>query len=298
MNGSDKKRTVMVVDDVPIIIKQIVNILRGDYQVIVATNGAEALETATSQSIDLILLDVVMPEMDGFEVCRQLKKKEETCRIPIVFVTAETSEEEIAFGLSLGAHYYLTKPIQPKAIRAVIASALSDRDTSIHLLKKIRESAVVSTLCCEGKFAFRTMDEALVLAAFLANACPCPENAGIGLKELFFNAVEHGNLGITYEEKSMFCEKNQLKYEIDRRLALPENVAKCVTVSYQRKEKEIVFLISDRGLGFDWKCFMVFDPGRIFDFHGRGIALAKATSFDHIEYLGNGNEVKARIIIK
>ncbi|HIJ84503.1 MAG TPA: response regulator [Magnetococcales bacterium] len=298
MNSLKTRPTILVVDDVPAVIREMVNVLRHDYQVIVATSGPGALEIARFQDIDLILLDVVMPEMDGFEVCHRLKKDDLTSEITIIFVTAETSEEEIARGLNLGAYYYLTKPIQPKTIRAVVSSALAARAAFVSLRKKIRESAAVSTLCYEGRFIIKTLDEALSLTVFLANACPHPEKAGVGLKELLFNAVEHGNLGITYEEKSILCKNDQLDEEIDRRLALPENISKCVSILYQRVGEEIIFQITDQGLGFDWKPYLVFNPSRVFHLHGRGIALANTISFDRVEYQGNGNEVIAAVRIR
>ncbi|MBF0436880.1 MAG: response regulator [Magnetococcales bacterium] len=295
MDCKSVKHKILIVDDAPIIIKEIVNILKTNYHVVIATNGQEAIEIASTQDIDLILLDVVMPGMDGFEVCKRMKDNEISNRIPIIFITAENSEEEISRGLNLGAYYYLTKPLQKKVFLAVVSSALADMAESVKLREKLRESATVSTLCLNGKFIFRTLEEAFALAVFLANTCPYPEKVGIGLRELFINAIEHGNLGITYEEKSSLCENNQIIHEIERRLVLKENLSKHVTVQYHRSRDEIIFHIIDQGLGFDWKHYLEFDPSRAFDIHGRGIALAVKTSFDRVEYKGMGNEVFAVI---
>lgn len=142
-------------------------------------------------------------------------------------------------------------------------------------------------------FIVRTMKEAELLAQQLAQWCPNPSKALIGLSELLFNAVEHGNLGISYKEKSLLNETGQWDEEIDRRLNLPENSHKTVTVQMWQMTNEIYFLIQDQGDGFDWQPFMHIDPARQLHSHGRGIAWANTVSFSHLEYLGTGNAVIA-----
>ena len=135
------------------------------------------------------------------------------------------------------------------------------------------------------------MDEGSQLANSFAQACPNPENVIIGFSELFINAVEHGNLGITYEEKGELVNNAQLLSEIARRQALEENRDKLVEVSFERQTDLLVFTIRDQGQGFDWSRFLDFDPERVFDPNGRGIAMARSISFDTLEYQGNGNIV-------
>jgi anti-sigma regulatory factor (Ser/Thr protein kinase) len=119
------------------------------------------------------------------------------------------------------------------------------------------------------------------------------ERLAIGLIELFLNAVEHGNLGIGYKEKSVLNLNGTWDVEIERRMALPENASKVVEVEFQRVQKEIRFRIRDQGQGFDWESYLQFSPERAFDSHGRGIALARNLSFSRLEYQGSGNEVIA-----
>ncbi len=139
----------------------------------------------------------------------------------------------------------------------------------------------------------RTLDDARRLANELSLLCPNPPVVAIGLAELLFNAVEHGNLGITYEEKSKLQERDQWLPELKRRLNLPENLDKRVTVQMYRVDEEIHFLIQDLGDGFDWHPYMDIDPDRNTHSHGRGIAVARFMSFSHMEYLNNGNTVLA-----
>jgi DNA-binding response OmpR family regulator len=95
------------------------------FQVIEASNGKEAVEKALQESPDLVLLDVRMPTMSGYEACRWLKAQEETCRIPIVFLSARGQEAEIKQGLELGAEEYILKPFAPDELYRRVESILS-----------------------------------------------------------------------------------------------------------------------------------------------------------------------------
>ena len=95
--------TILVVDDVPENISVLSGMLRGEYRVIFATRGSDALQIVRQQPVDLILLDVMMPEMDGYEVCRRLKNDISTKEIPVIFVTALTEANDEALGLKLGS---------------------------------------------------------------------------------------------------------------------------------------------------------------------------------------------------
>lgn len=113
----EKKQRILVVDDTPANIKILNGLLRNEYSISIATNGPDALELANSdKSPDLILLDIMMPDMDGYEVCRQLKANEKTSKIPVLFVTAKSEIEDERKGLELGAVDYIVKPISPPIV--------------------------------------------------------------------------------------------------------------------------------------------------------------------------------------
>jgi serine/threonine protein kinase len=115
--GEANRKSVLVVDDTHEELDVLRGILNGYYTVKVATNGRQALKVAFSDKPpDLILLDVMMPEMDGYEVCRLLKEDERTRKIPIIFLTAKSEMEEEAYGFSLGAADYLVKPISAPVV--------------------------------------------------------------------------------------------------------------------------------------------------------------------------------------
>ena len=112
------KPSILCVDDTPANLLLLVELLKESYRVKTATNGPQALQVAAAQSPDLILLDVMMPGMDGYEVCRRLKT-ERACRdIPLLFLTAKTEVEDEAHGLTLGAADYIHKPISPPILLA------------------------------------------------------------------------------------------------------------------------------------------------------------------------------------
>jgi putative two-component system response regulator len=114
----ERKPTILCVDDTPVNLFLLVELLKGTYRVKTATNGAHALQIVAANPPDLILLDVMMPDMDGYEVCRRLKGEEITGKIPVLFLTAKTQPEEEAFGLNLGAADYIHKPISPPILLA------------------------------------------------------------------------------------------------------------------------------------------------------------------------------------
>lgn len=103
---------VLVVDDDPINLQILAQALSEFYQIIMASDGKKALELSLSQSPDLILLDISLPEMDGYQVCRALKNNSKTKRVPIIFITAHDSDESELKGLQLGAADYFTKPFK------------------------------------------------------------------------------------------------------------------------------------------------------------------------------------------
>ncbi|MES9905147.1 MAG: response regulator [Sedimenticola sp.] len=125
-----QQKTILVVDDVPENIGVLDRTLHGSYKVKAAVNGRRALEIALSAAPpDLILLDVMMPEMNGYEVCRRLKADERSRDIPVIFVTAMSESEDERKGLELGAVDYIIKPYSPAIVLARINTHLTLRDT-------------------------------------------------------------------------------------------------------------------------------------------------------------------------
>jgi CheY-like chemotaxis protein len=121
-------QTVLAVDDTPDNLSLLTGLLKDTYKVKVANGGEKALKIAFSDNPpDLILLDIMMPEMDGYEVCRQLKAHPATRDIPVIFLTAKSEVEDERMGLELGAVDYLTKPVSPPLLMARVKNHLALR---------------------------------------------------------------------------------------------------------------------------------------------------------------------------
>ena len=133
-------QTVLVVDDMPANIDVLRGILRDDYRVKVATSGERALKIARSTPLpDLILLDIMMPAMDGLEVCAQLKADARTRRIPVIFVTAMGEVSDETRGFEVGGVDYITKPVSPPLVLARVRAQLALYDQNRELEAKVRE---------------------------------------------------------------------------------------------------------------------------------------------------------------
>jgi len=115
--ASDERPRILIVDDAPDNLGVLLDALKDDYTVIAARNGSKALQlAAATPAPDLILLDIVMPEMDGYQVCSRLKEREDTRSIPVIFLTALEEVESENLGLSLGAVDFIRKPINPTTL--------------------------------------------------------------------------------------------------------------------------------------------------------------------------------------
>lgn len=140
------RNKILLVDDDPINIHQIGHLLEADYDIAAATNGRQALDIANlDPQPDLILLDVVMPEMDGHEVCQQLKCHAKTLHIPVIFVTANHKEEDEAKGLELGAVDYIIKPFRPLVDLKRIKTHIKLHKDKQYLLKQFVDTLPFST---------------------------------------------------------------------------------------------------------------------------------------------------------
>ena len=290
--------TVVIADDDRTLLHLMQRYLADDgYAIRTAEDGAEAKKIieADGAEIAAVVTDWSMPVMSGIELLRWIKSDEPRRRIPVIMETAMSRAEDIKTGIDAGAFYYIVKPFEKTVLRSIVRAAVGDFRTMQALLKRIAETEAFFGLLDEGVFRFRTNEEAEALALQIAGSSPEPQKALI-IAELLLNAVEHGNLGITYEEKTDLIEKGNLKSEVRRRLSLPENDSKTVELRFRREDDALVVEIKDAGEGFDYGRFLEMDERRVFDNHGRGIAMVHAQY--RIEYLGKGNHVRVRLPAK
>ena len=294
---SDPANTrVLVVDDSALDRALLKIHLTGEgYRPEFASNGNDALRMleGAPDHFDVVLLDRRMPDVDGLTVLARMKDHAKLRMIPVILQTAATEPKDVIEGIRTGAWYYLTKPYDPQMLLSVVSAAANDYLEFKELRTRLRQGLKTLRLLRSAVFSVRTVDEARDVATILANACPDPDSAVVGLTELLLNAVEHGNLGITYEEKSAMDDKDEWQKEVERRMSLPENQSKRVEIRVERDDEAVTFTIRDDGHGFDWNRFLDIDPSRAFHTHGRGIAMARRLSFSSLDYRGVGNEVVA-----
>ena len=142
LNDDEERQRVLLVDDYPGNLDALTTVLQEFYDVATASNGKDAIEMALGEPFDLIMLDVIMPEMDGYEVFRQLKKHEKTAEIPIIFVTGKTQIQDEARGLDLGAMDYISKPYS----LAVVTARVRNHMAAVRYSKKLKSYSYIDGL--------------------------------------------------------------------------------------------------------------------------------------------------------
>lgn len=171
------KPKILVVDDSPSNIQILVEILASDHEIAIFTDGSDALRVTATFKPDLILLDIEMPELDGYEVCVKLKADPNTKDIPIIFLTARHNEQDEAKGLSLGAIDYITKPFSPAVVVARVRNQLElkrHRDAMEEMAKELRAAKEVAEKASQakGEFLVRQVFEISSQDATLAGTPP------------------------------------------------------------------------------------------------------------------------------
>lgn len=287
---------VLVVDDDEMARDLLSELLEeGGFAVELACDGVEAWRRlkADGAPFDVLVADWVMPGLNGLELLRLVKGDPLLEVLPVVLQTGRVDREAMLQGIASGAYYYVTKPIDREMLQTIVRAAAADYARYRDLQEALQQGLDAVGTLVEGQFRFRTVGQAMAIAAFLSQACPEPERTVVGLGELLVNAVEHGNLGISYEEKSTLLTAGCWGEEVERRLALPEHCTKQARVTFVREPGRIVLTVKDEGCGFDWQRYLDVTPERALSRHGRGIAMARRMSFSRLEYHAPGNEVTA-----
>lgn len=289
---------ILVVDDEPMNLEIIAEYLDDSgYQLTSAASGEEAWAVLdrSDPPFDLLVLDRMMPGMDGLELLGLMRADSRFQTIPVILQTAAASPDQIREGLAAGAAYYLTKPFEPESLLTIVRSVEADLRERRELHQRLERHSEALAMVQRAEFEVRTLDEAHGLAALLAGLCAEPEMAVMGLSELLVNGIEHGNLGISFEEKGRLRESDTWLEEIERRLADPAHCHKRVFLSLLQSPEDWIMVIEDQGKGFNWQEYLELSPERAFAPNGRGIALARQLAFTEITYEGRGNRVKVRL---
>jgi DNA-binding response OmpR family regulator len=282
---------VLLVEDDPDLRTALSQILESaEMEVSAAVDGAEALEYLESEPLafDTVVTDRIMPRVDGMELLHTIKARREMTLLPVIILTVAAEPHQMVEGIDAGAYAYLPKPVDAEILISMIRSAAADWRHVQELNNHIRSDADTLTLTRQARFEYCSPDQAMGLGALLAKTCPDPDRVVMGLSELLVNAIEHGNLEIGYDEKSRLLVEQNWQDEIERRLALPDYIGRQAVVEVERRADGLVFTIRDQGSGFDPEKYLEIDPKRVFDAHGRGIAMARLLSFDDLRYEEGG----------
>lgn len=289
---------LLLVDDDEVFRRLTTKILeKCGYRVETAIDGMDAWEKigADPHRFDLMLLDKQMPRLDGISLLKQVRADRRFDDLPAVMLTADKYKDDLIQGLAAGAICYLVKPAGRGILEHTIRNVLTESQQKRELRKLIGQQASYMRLLRRAQFSFRSLAEANDLALILAEVSMNPARTLNGYQELLINAVEHGNLGITYAEKGQLLLEDRWAEEVEARLQRPEYAGLEVSVRLEKTDTALIVTIADQGQGFDWKPYIQFSPERAFDLHGRGIAMSTAVSFDSLEYQGAGNIVVATV---
>jgi anti-sigma regulatory factor (Ser/Thr protein kinase) len=259
-----------------------------------ALNFDKAVELLEEEKchISTIICDVPHDINGDFEKELRLFKRKRCAKyVPVIGITniAQT-ENKIARQLFF---HLLSTPLHKQILSHTIEAGNSDFKRYQALLNEVNTRASAIGLIQSGTFTLKTLQQAEALTTMLSLACPDPSPVALGLSELLVNAIEHGNLEISYSEKSRLLENGKWEIEINKRLAQDKYKDRFVEVQFTRNNDNIHIVVEDQGKGFDWKKFVASDPFKFTNKHGRGIALAIAMGFDELEYNDKGNRVCA-----
>jgi YesN/AraC family two-component response regulator len=288
--------TVLYVEDDEFLQEETSELLSNFFtDIVLAPDGEQGLARYLEQPCDIVVTDINMPNMNGIEMSRQILAQNPNQTV--IVISAHDESQYLMELINLGIKNFISKPLVLDTFLEVLQRVCGQMHEERAALREIEESRESIELLRQGTFRFRTPEEVKNLSMLLARLFPQPEKALYGLKELCLNAVEHGNLGITYDEKTALNEKNEWHAEVDRRLTSAEYGHRYAEVECERTEEMVKLVIRDQGKGFNYEKYLTIDQERLFHSHGRGIAMSKAMAFDELEYQGDGNIVQCIVYL-
>lgn len=292
-----KRWNILVIDDNKDSVQFLLNLLEESPYNIASTNDGEEgfnILLKEPEKYSAVILGQNILNINGVRLLHKINSCSQLKIIPVIMEATSGTLDEMEICIRAGVRYFLPKPIDKAILPVVIQTAISDQERYKAAEQATWHTKPLNTLI-SATFKIQTLYEAQAVTSLLANECPNPRLAAVGISEILINAIEHGNLNITYQEKTKLHEGIQWLAEIERRLAMPENSEKYVTIVFEKSAAHINIRITDEGSGFDWREYQTLDTARVFDNHGRGIIMARNLAFETMIYHGNGNDVECII---
>jgi CheY-like chemotaxis protein/anti-sigma regulatory factor (Ser/Thr protein kinase) len=285
---------ILLIDDEALVRDELGGLLQDEgYEVITAGDGAEGLDRFRADKPEMVVTDVRMPHRDGLSLALMIR--EEAPEVPITVITGHGSYKMAIDALRAGVTDFIRKPVRFDDLMA----ALTRMEAALHVVRE--PPALPSTVQLLGQSwtyrlgtdidAVSDFVDTLLTSNFADVDSKLLADASLGLRELLINAVEHGALGIAYQEKSVALERGELGQLREKRRTIPPYEARRVNVTVERRDSKMIVRIADDGEGFDWRALPdPTDPSYLLGEHGRGVLLARL-SFDELDFNEAGNEV-------
>jgi len=300
MNSTRSKHKILLVDDEAIFLNRLIDLCQDNgFEYETAQNGMQAYEILLARPVgyfSAVVSDILMPEMNGVELLKAVKTNPDYKFLPFILQTGFDSEQFVRDSIEMGAYYYLKKPLTPSTAGKILTAAVQQFEEHNLLHAEIKRTQNSFQLIQSGIFHYKSISEARNLASLLSHLSSHPHKAAVGLNELMINAVEHGNLGISYQEKSTLIAARTLSDEIEERLNSTHHQDKFVTVGVDVAASGTTIEIQDMGQGFDFSEYLTFSMNRLTDAHGRGILMASQNCFQSMQYSQAGTRVSCLLI--
>ncbi len=292
------KATVLLVDDEKVVREELGGLLQDEgYTVVTARDGEEGLEMYLRQQPDMVITDARMPRREGLSLAREILAR--NAHVPITMITGHGSEAMAIAALRLGMTDFLKKPVQLTNLVAALERMEASRRLALEradgvdvLPPSARLVSVTKRFECGNDLEAIPQFVAAVIASVASGLDPRKRDGmQLALREIVINAVEHGNLGVTFEEKTQANERGTLPALIARRATDPERAARKVRVKAKRTDESILVVVEDEGDGFEWRSLPdPTDAANLLRTHGRGVLLA-SLSVDELRFNDRGNRV-------
>ena len=276
-------------------LKKLADLLKSEgYHIGVSHSGEDAFSTLVDHTSQYhaIILDHRTPDNKEHALLTKISTASSLKTLPIILIVPDTHQNTLRDAIQRGAHYCLSEDASSDHALQIIQAAIR-RNLSYRELQNLSPTTSYPMMqyLIFGEFQVKTLGEAQDLARGLSTICPNPNLAVVGISELLINAIEHGNLAITYAEKSQYKRDNTWEAKITERQKEPKHRHKTVDVQFKKTETEFIIQITDQGAGFDSKKVIDLNPERLLDTHGRGIMMARNLVFKDLVYSPKGNQV-------